>query len=37
MNKTKFGEFGGQYIPEILMPEIKKIEKAYEHYKNDEK
>lgn len=36
MNNTKFGEFGGQYIPEILMGEIKKIEKAYEHYKNDE-
>ena len=37
MNNTKFGDFGGQYIPEILMGEIKKIEKAYEHYKNDEK
>ena len=36
MNNTKFGEFGGQYIPEILMGEIKKIESAYEHYKNDE-
>ena len=36
MNNTKFGEFGGQYIPEILMGEIKKIEKTYEHYKNDE-
>ena len=36
MNNTKFGEFGGQYIPEILMGEIKKIEKAYEYYKNDE-
>ena len=36
MNNTKFGEFGGQYIPEILMGEIKKIETAYEHYKNDE-
>lgn len=37
MNKTKFGKFGGQYVPEILMPEIKKIEEAYEFYKNDEK
>ena len=36
MSNTKFGEFGGQYIPEILMGEIKKIETAYEHYKNDE-
>lgn len=37
MEKTRFGKFGGQYIPEILMPEIKKIEEAYEFYKNDEK
>lgn len=37
MTKTRFGKFGGQYIPEILMPEIKKIEEAYEFYKNDEK
>lgn len=36
MNNTKFGEFGGQYIPEILMGEIKKIEEAYEHCKQDE-
>lgn len=34
MEKTKFG---GQYVPEILMPEIKKIEEAYEFYKNDKK
>ncbi len=32
---TKFGEFGGQYIPEILMTEIKNLEKSYEYYKND--
>lgn len=37
MEKTKFGKFGGQYVPEILMPEIKKIEEAYEFYKNDKK
>ncbi len=37
MTKTKFGEFGGQYVPEILMTEIKNLEKAYEFYKNDEK
>lgn len=36
MNNTKFGEFGGQYIPEILMTEIKNLENAYEKYKNDE-
>lgn len=37
MTKTKFGEFGGQYVPEILMTEINNLEKAYEFYKNDEK
>jgi tryptophan synthase beta chain len=30
----RFGEFGGQYIPETLMNEIHALEKAYEHYKN---
>lgn len=35
MNNTKFGEFGGQYIPEILMTEIKNLEQSYEKYKND--
>ena len=33
--KGRFGQFGGQYIPETLMNEIKKLEKAYEFYKND--
>ncbi|MGM9993374.1 MAG: tryptophan synthase subunit beta [Candidatus Avigastranaerophilus sp.] len=37
MTDTRFGIFGGQYIPEVLMGEIKKIEAAYENYKNDEK
>ena len=31
----RFGEFGGQYIPETLMNEIHKLEEAYEHYKKD--
>ena len=35
MSEGRFGEFGGQYIPETLMNEIHKLEKAYEHYKND--
>jgi tryptophan synthase beta chain len=33
--KGRFGEFGGQYIPETLMNEIHKLEEAYEFYKND--
>ena len=32
----KFGEYGGQYIPETLMNEIINLEKAYYHYKEDE-
>ena len=32
----RFGEFGGQYVPETLMNELINLEKAYEHYKNDE-
>lgn len=35
MNKGRFGEFGGQYIPEILMNSIIELENAYNHYKND--
>jgi len=35
MENGRFGEFGGQYIPETLMNEIHKLEKAYEFYKND--
>lgn len=31
----RFGDFGGQYIPETLMNEIKKLEEAYEFYKKD--
>ena len=36
MKETKFGIFGGQYIPEILMKEIKNLESAYEKYTKDE-
>ena len=35
MSNTKFGEFGGQYIPETLMNAVLEVEKAYNHYKND--
>ncbi|MDR2448238.1 MAG: tryptophan synthase subunit beta [Treponema sp.] len=31
----RFGEFGGQYIPETLMNEIINLEAAYNHYKDD--
>ena len=35
MSKGRFGTHGGQYIPEVLMEEIRKLEEAYEHYKKD--
>jgi tryptophan synthase beta chain len=36
VKKGRFGEFGGQYVAETLMNNIHELEKAYEHYKNDE-
>ncbi len=30
-----FGQFGGRYVPETLMPALLELEKAYLHYKND--
>ena len=35
MSNTKFGEFGGQYVPETLMNAVLELEEAYEKYKND--
>jgi tryptophan synthase beta chain len=36
MSKTtfdgKFGDYGGQYVPEALMPAIEELEDAYERY-----
>lgn len=32
----KFGEFGGQFVPEVLIPPLKELEKAYDELKNDE-
>ena len=37
MTNGKYGEFGGQYIPETLMSEVINLEKSYDFYKNDEK
>lgn len=34
MNKY-FGPFGGQYVPETLMPALEELEKAYQQYKED--
>jgi len=32
----RYGPYGGQYVPETLMNEIHRIEKAYEFYKHDQ-
>ena len=31
----KFGEFGGKYIPETLVPAVEELEEAYLKFKND--
>ena len=33
--KGKYGKYGGQYVPEILMPALEELEEGYERYKND--
>ena len=34
---TKFGKYGGTYIPELLMPALEELEDAYIKYKDDPK
>ncbi|MDD3041806.1 MAG: tryptophan synthase subunit beta [Methanosarcinaceae archaeon] len=31
----KYGKYGGQYVPEVLMPALEELEEAYEKYKSD--
>ena len=33
--KGRFGLYGGQYIPETLIPAVNEVEAAYEYYKNE--
>ena len=36
MNKKgRFGDFGGQYVPETVMNAVHELEDAYNKYKND--
>lgn len=36
MNKKgRFGQYGGQYMPETLMKAVQELEEAYEFFKND--
>ncbi len=34
-NIGRFGEFGGQYVPETVMSAVHELEHAYEHYRKD--
>jgi tryptophan synthase beta chain len=31
----RFGQFGGKYVPETLMPALSELETAFQNYKND--
>ena len=33
--KGRYGLYGGQYIPETLIPAVQELEQEYEKYKND--
>jgi len=33
--KGRFGQYGGQYVPEIVMPALNELEAAYQKYKDD--
>lgn len=35
MSKGRYGQYGGQYIPETLMNAVGELEEAYEKYKKD--
>ena len=35
MSKGRYGQFGGQYIPELMMSALQELEEAYAFYKND--
>jgi tryptophan synthase beta chain len=34
-NLGRFGQFGGKYVPETLMPALAELETALKHYSND--
>ena len=36
MSKGRFGQHGGQFIPETLMNAVNELEAAYEKYIHDE-
>lgn len=34
-NNGRFGKYGGQYIPEVLMEEVKNLSESYAYYRED--
>jgi tryptophan synthase beta chain len=34
-DRTRFGQYGGQYVPEILMPALEELEREYDKAKRD--
>jgi len=32
----RFGEFGGRFVPETLMPALLELEESYHHFKDDD-
>lgn len=36
MSKGKFGQHGGQFVPETLMNAVNELEEAYEKYRHDQ-
>ncbi len=36
MNKGYFGEYGGRYVPETLIPALEELQKVYTYYKDEE-
>ena len=35
MMQKKFGDYGGQYVPEVLMPALQELEEAYLRFKDE--
>lgn len=35
MKKSMYGKYGGQFVPEVLMPALTELEEAYDKYKDD--
>ena len=35
LKSTKFGKYGGQFVPEVLMPALEELTEQYDKYKDD--